>query len=184
MNTDIYDWASQYEAYNKWMLRKSLSHKTEKKYAAALKAYCEYRGMDPDELSNEVKQLGPLAAEEKVGDDLSTYQYVLKDVKLRDGTAYADGSIKSLVVAMQSFYSTVFGHRLQVSIKVNPKNRKVSQHIPTRLELRKILSCCNMNEKAIILFQATTGFRIGDMLALKIRDIAGIYDNLTLTVSD
>lgn len=176
MKQDTTEWAKQYASFNKWMDRKSLGPKTEKKYAAALRAYCVYRGMDPDELSNEVKQLGPLAAEEKVGNDLSKYQYVLKDVKLRDGTAYADGSIKSLVVALLSYYSTVFGHRVQVPIRVNPKIRKVRQYIPTRLELRKILSCCNMNEKAIILFQATTGFRIGDMLALKIRDIDGIYD--------
>lgn len=170
------EWLSEYASSKEWLRHKNLSDSTIRRYYSSLMAYCEFRGMDPDGLSKEVERMGREKAIKEVPGFLADYQEHLKEQTLPDGTKYADGTIKGHVTALMSYYSTVLGTRLIVSIKVNPKRKKVKSHIPERTEMRRILSYCSLREKAPILFQYTTGMRIGDMLSLRIKHVEALME--------
>ena len=179
MAYDVMEWYSTYESTREWARQKSMKPRTLLSYSLAMRCYCEWRRMDPDGLREEILRLGDREAQNYIRGQLSDFQDYLMESKLPDGTKYAESMITYRVAAMLSFYSVVLGHPIKVNFKVNMNNRKRDQHIPTRLELRKILDCCDLRGKTFILFQATTGFRVGDMLSLCIKDVEPALDDKT-----
>lgn len=139
--------------------------------------YCAYRGKNPDELIEEYKTFDPSEATHKIREFIIGFQkYVLEQKNERGERKYCNSTVGSMKRTAQSFYNSRLGLKITVDCIVNDKERKNPVYIPKRQELREILEGADFKGKTFILFQATTGMRIGAMLELTCGDVSNIFD--------
>jgi integrase len=129
--------------------------------------------LDPDGLRDEFRGNIDTDTVTQISHHLTGFEQMLLDKKLPNGTNYAGKTIVSVRLSVQSFYSYTFGVKFNVSTGTTKQNKR-PKHIPTRLELRKMLDCCKLRDKTLILMQASTGMRARDLLKTRVGDIDNI----------
>jgi integrase len=169
------EWYNSFESTKDWCSYKGLSRGSIEAYYMGLKTYCEYRNKTPDELRSEVLSIGNgESAAGHASKLLVDYQKYLVKLKTKRGTPFSPSAVLSYKNAAQSFYAFILNHKISVPNQVAKGERARDKHIPTREELRRMVDLCDVRETAYLLCQASTGLRIGDMLALtigKVKDV-------------
>lgn len=169
------EWYDSFESTRKWCSYKGLSIGSIGGYFTGLRKYCEYRNKNPDELKSEVLSMGDEeSASGYVSELLVDFQNHIISEKNKKGNPYSPATVLSYKNAAQSFYAFMLNHRISVPDQVTKGQRDREKHIPTREELRRMVDLCDVRETAYLLCQASTGLRIGDMLAMTVGDVEAV----------
>lgn len=138
--------------------RRGNSVKTVIGYVAAVTRFCRWLNRSPDELIS--SKIDWAAVLNEYLDDLMVAQ------KLSGNSAH-------LAVASVKKWLKVNGvHDVRWDDVETPKIWHVERdRVPTKEELREILSYANLSDKVLVMFACSSGLRVGAILGLQIKDL-------------
>lgn len=162
---------------------KSVSENSRQHYIYAMKKFCEFSGLMPNEIITlRVNELG-----NRIKNTSNIHDLILGFRLYLEKKGYAAKTINSLDGALRGFFTSILGKDAKIIVEnyYTTKKRNEKVIIPSLEELGRILDVCNIEERFRIIFLAQTGMRIQDALALKVSNIQGELEigKIPLTIS-
>jgi integrase len=157
-----------------WLDNINAAANTEKLYLQAMRQYTDFTGLTPEQLLTEAEgetKAGMLMRHRKIK------SYIIGFRKHLQETGVADGSIKTRLTGVRSFYQS-FDIELP---KVQGERRKAhrieeNQVVPTKEDLQECLKVCDPLEKAVMLTGISSGLAANEIRHLRIKDFKKGYD--------
>jgi len=174
------DWVRSFEAGDKWFkklsVRKSGSEATIRYYARALKEFCGFVKMDPDEIMKDFKQgvASDLEATlERWGDNLDFFVDYLTDPEKRGGGALEKSSSAIYHAAVKSF----FKYNSRVELKA-PTPQFYSERIPAINfdDMKDLDQACDIQQRFFLRFLKDSGMSRGDAVNINYGHIRRQYE--------
>lgn len=160
-----------------WLSGIKATEETQKSYLQAIQGYTEFTGKCPEELIKESEQeikSGLLMRERNISSYLIGYRELLEE------SGKAPMTVKSRITAICGFY-TFYDIQLPYIPKSTQKARPElkRKEIPTKDDIREILSICNPLEKALLLVGVSSGLSVSDICNLRVSDFVNGLDGIT-----
>lgn len=146
-------------------------------YIDSLRAYTEFLNKTPEQIiieSEEDIKSGRLMRERNIFNDLREFREFL------ESSSVAPMTVKGRLTSVRSFY-TFYNIQLPVLPRSSTKARPLMKHreIPTKDDLREILSVADVLEKAIVLTGTSSGLAINEISNLKVQEFLDGYHKET-----
>ena len=134
-----------------------------------MQLYTEFTGMSPDELIDEaeIEQIGPASIpmrKRKINDKILDFRDHLESQNL------APMTIANRMKVVSIFYKYYY-----IQMPITPKSEKAilpleeNTLIPTKEEIRQVLTIADPLERALILVGCSSGLAVADICNLKLR---------------
>ncbi|KXA94004.1 hypothetical protein AKJ66_00115 [candidate division MSBL1 archaeon SCGC-AAA259E22] len=146
-----------YSEFSRWV--KGKSDETERKYERVLRKYCEFRGMDPEELIDEAEDDWNSSRREK-----GEVESRIKDFQehMEEG-GYSGVSVKNNILCLKSFYSA---NNFPQNVSA-PRASPTSKALKIRSDdVRKLVSVASVRDKAITLMMFQSGIDVSTICSL------------------
>jgi integrase len=149
----------------KWLRERDVKKSSTEQYQRIMKKYTTYHQQTPTALIEEARKEQaeqPWLSERKINERLYDFYNHLKENKITSSKAY--------LTTVRSFYGHFEIQLPKMRIKNPAKEQQLSTDIPGKKEIGLALENTKQRYKAIILFMASTGLSMSDVLNLTITD--------------
>jgi site-specific recombinase XerD len=167
-----------YESVGRWLTKlskKSNSAETKRKYLLALRLFCEYVGMNPDELYAErdkdlqsEDRLRRKRAEDRLDEWFAALSNTMSD---KTSKKLSRGTCVLYYNALRSFYTANY---VELQVEDAPANWvEKDKKLLTQEDLVSMVEAANLPmHKAYILCQAQSGLGVSDLLRVPLEEVA------------
>jgi integrase len=149
----------------KWIRERDVKKSSTQQYMRVMKKYTTYHQQTPTKLIEEARKdqaEQPWLSDRKINDRLYDFYNHLKENKITSSKAY--------LTTVRSFYGHFEIQLPKMRIKNPAKDQQLSTDIPGKKEIRLALDNSKPRYQAIILFMASTGLSMSDVLNFTLKD--------------
>lgn len=148
-----------------WIQERDIKKSSIEQYMRIMKKYTTYHQQTPTTLIQEARKdqtEQPWLSDRKINERLYDFYNHLKENKISSSKAY--------LTTVRSFYGHFEIQLPKMRIKKPTKEQQLSTDIPGKKEIRLALENTKQRYQAIILFMASTGLSMSDVLNFTIQD--------------
>ncbi|WP_292390448.1 tyrosine-type recombinase/integrase [Methanosarcina sp. UBA5] len=165
------------ELITDWLKSRRAAHNTQRGYLMSMQFYTDFTGMTPTELLEEAEaeaEACVLVRKRKIKSRLINFREFL------EAREVAPMTVKSRMNAVRSFYKS-FDIPVPELPKSEQRAQSLPQHraIPTKEDIREVLTICDPLERAILLVGASSGLAVNEITKLRVKDFMEGYDEET-----